>query len=282
MALTRYNTKTTSFEIKNQLGGVFVSRSFCDDPAGQVYITKDPVCKLTMNPNPQILGSAFAWDISSSRSATGTVDTFDISWGGATDIGDLSNQDWAIDPKSGNVTYDNLGTYQVVATVTDTLGNKSKPCKLTVYVVNNDTQQRLYFTSVTDGIFYILPDGTITAINTGLTGGDLQIRDLGINPASTNQPVGIHNLWIATLDGVGQTQDGGGTWTLYNKIALGEPNNTAGDAPAPTSSQLDQIGLNVIDLNRVQVLRTMTSPVKRSWIYFTSDGGASWGNVQII
>jgi len=109
----------------------------------------------------------------------------------------------------------------------------------------------------------------------------LLIRDFSVSPLSKNQIATLHNIWGATADGVIISVNGGTVWTLVDKTALGDPVNTIGDAPAPVTADLDQIGVNVLDNLNVQVLRTTVTPNKRAWIYFTNDGGGTWSNVQV-
>jgi len=81
------------------------------------------------------------------------------------------------------------------------------------------------------GMAYILADSTEVTINTGLSGGHLQIQDFEISPDTKDLPGDLHVGWAATNDGVARTINGGILWSVFSKAQLGEPVNTAGDAP---------------------------------------------------
>lgn len=275
------NQNTTGLEIRTRTGGVFYPRSYCDDPSiGPVgiYTGKSPVCKLSLIPVVQFVNTSIAFDISDSRSATSTIDTFDIAWGGTTDIGDLADQAWASDPLTGNVQYTTLGTYTVTASVTDVLGQTSNEVKITVQIV--EKEQRVYIGSTDSGVFVMTTTTDPTASNSGLSGTQLNIRALRVHPAYRDLPAGQQHIWIATQDGVSYSTDGAATWTNISKATMGTPTNSAGDDPAPATADLDQIdiGFCVQDTNRIYVLRTTAT---RAWLYYSSDYGTTWSNTQV-
>lgn len=274
----RYANKITSFETRSYIGPAFYIRSFCDDPTGTTYESKPPVCKLKLTPVVQFAETNIAWDISGSRSATGTIDTFDIEWGGDTDVGDLSDQDWSSDPKTGNVQYDDVGTWTATATVTDTLGKVSAPAKVTVTIVTRE--QRVYIGGTTGGVYILTPTAGPTAANNGLTGNDLLLRTLRAHPAYAGQQTERQHLWIATAAGLAYSTDGAASWTTIPAADLGAPENAAGDDPAPATGDLDQIDIcfDPQDDRRVYVLRTTAT---RAWLYYTDDYGATWSNEQV-
>jgi len=274
----RYTDKITSFETRSYIGPAFYIRSFCDDPSGTTYLSKPPVCKLSLSPSVQFASTNIAWDISNSRSATGTIDTFDIEWNGTTNIGDLSAQDWSTDPTSGNVQYTGTGTYTATATVTDTLGKESSPAKVTVTIVTRE--QRVYIGTSDAGVFILTPTTGPTAANAGLTGDDLKLRTLRAHPAHADQQTERQHIWIATAAGLAYSVDGATTWTLIPAADLGTPENAAADDPAPATGDLDQIDLwfDPQDDRRVYVLRTTAT---RTWLYYTDDYGGTWSNEQV-
>ena len=278
----RYTSKVTSFEAESWLGDPFTIRFFCDDPSGTTYLTKAPVVKLKLTPTVQFVSTNIAWDISGSVSSTGTIDKFTINWGGPTDIGNLSNQSWAGDPKTGNVQYTATGIYQVTATVTDTLGAVSSTQKTTVTITDYVNLNQLYIGTTDDGIYVLTPLEGPTAANTGLTGDNLIIRSARLNPAFKGLEKELHHIWACTKAGVIYSVDGATTWTLVPKSDMGVPTNDAGDSPAPATADLDQIDLSFDpqDDRRVYVLRTTTTTA-RAWIYYTDDYGTTWSNVQV-
>jgi hypothetical protein len=277
------NRNPAGLEVRLRSGAVAGAVvGYCDDPdlgPVGVYLTKGPVCKLTLAPAVQFPNVNIAWDISLSRSATSTIDTFDISWGGTTDIGDLSGQDWSSDPKSGNVQYTGAGIYTVTATVTDLLGQASKPAKLAVQIVTKE--QRVYIGTSDSGLFIMTPDADPAASNSGLSGApQLEFRVCRLHPAYRDLPLSRQHLWAATADGVSYSTDGGATWSNISKATLGAPENAAGDSPAPATADLDQIDLwfDPLDVRRIYLQRTTAT---RAWEYRSDDYGATWSNEQV-
>jgi hypothetical protein len=276
----RYRTdKRTGLEVELHSGKTWIARAYCDDnSASGIYQGKSPVCKLAIDPTTQFTGQAQAWDISDSMSATSTIDVFYIDWGGATDIGNLSAQDWATDPLSGNVTYDAAGTYTVEAWVKDLLGVESQHVFITVEVV--DPVERVYIGTPAAGVFISDNGSTPAASNSGLSGDDLKVRAVRLNPHTADLPAGEQHVWLCTLTGLAYSTDGAATWTTISKATLGEPVNTADDDPAPETGDLDQIDVcfDPQDEQRVYCLRTTAT---RSWLYVSDDYGASWSNTQV-
>src|SRR5512147_3259779 len=120
MTWERYaNPALTGIEFVSYTGPVFTPRSYCDDPTGGVYVSKEPVCKLLMTPVVQFVSTNIAWDISQSSSATGTISTYTIAFGGG-GVSDITAAAWS-GGKTGTVQYNAVGSYTVRAYVTDTL-----------------------------------------------------------------------------------------------------------------------------------------------------------------
>ena len=279
----RYKSQVTGIEGEVWSGRTFTPRFYCHDTVGvavELYSEKPPVCHLSLVPTVQYIGSAIAWDIGDSYSATDTVDLFSIEWGGTTDIGDISDDDFNIDPTSGNVTYSSLGTYTVEAWVTDVLTTESQHVFITVEIV--EPVERLYIGTTDTGVYLSDNGGTPAASNTGLSGDQLKVRSIRPHPAYADLPAAQQHVWIATADGVSYSIDGAGNWSNLDSDDLGEPVNTAGDSPAPLSADLDNIDLcfDPQNPNRIYLLRTTTSPV-RAWLYVSDDYGATWANTQI-
>ena len=284
MAFERYTSPDTSLEVRSRLGPKFFIRSFCDDPLGGIYEAKPPVCKLKLNPTAQFANENIAWDISESDSATGTVDTFTITWGGTTDIGNISGDSFGVDPESGNVQFTTAGTYVVTAYVVDTLGARSKEQEIEVTILPDGlpsgSNDRAYVGTTDGGLYIISPVATNAQSNTGLTGNHANFRALRLHPIYRDREPSERHLWAATQDGIAYSTDGGANWSVISKATLGDPANDAGDGPAPVTADLDQIDLwfDPQDQDTIYVLRTTAT---RVWLYKTTDYGATWTNVQV-
>jgi hypothetical protein len=280
MSWERYTSQNTGLEIRLQSGAVAAPIiGYCHDASLGVvgfYITKSPVCLLSMTPMVQFVNTDIAWDISASMSATSTLDTYSIAFGGG-GVTDITDAAWSGD-KTGTVQYNAVGAYTVTATVTDVLGATSKPAKLTIQIV--EIAERVYIGTTDSGVFILTPDGGPTASNSGLSGAQLNVRSLRVHPAYRDLPAGQQHVWIATRDGVSYSTDGAATWANISKATLGTPMNSAGDDPAPATADLDQIDIafDPQDVNRVYVLRTTAT---RAWLFVSEDYGANWSNVQV-
>lgn len=278
-AWDRYkNDNSTGLEVELYSGKVWTARAYCDDSsASGIYSNKAPVCKLSLTPSTQYTGQAIAWDISDSMSATSTIDVFYIDWGGATDIGNISNADWQTDPLSGSVVYDDPGEYTVEAYVVDLL-ETSQHVFITVEIV--DPVERVYIGTTDAGVFISDNGSTPAASNTGLSGDDLKLRAIRLNPNTADLPAAQQHVWLATKTGLAYSTDGGANWTKITEATLGNPVNTAADDPAPVTADLDQIDLcfDPQDERRIYLLRTTAT---RAWLYKSDDYGATWSNTQV-
>lgn len=280
MTWERYaNSEETGFESKLETGGIFVARAYCDDSSATgIYTTKPPVCKLKVTPRTQVLGSAIAWDISQSHSATSTIADYDIDFGGG-GVSNISGASWA-GSKTGSVTYDDVGTYTIEAYVTDLLGAESNHVFIEVEIV--EPTERLYIGTSDLGLFVMDNGGTPAASNSGLSGDDLKLRAVRLHPAYADLAADRQHVWLVTKTGLAYSTNGGSSWTKISEATLGTPANTAGDDPAPAASDPDNIDLafDPQDRDRLYLLRTTASPL-RAWLYKSDDYGATWSNTQV-
>lgn len=277
----RYKTPTTGLEIITQLGKRFTPRFYCDDTTGTVYITKAPVAVLKLDPDTQFINTNIVWDVSQSVSATGTLDTYDLTFGGG-GATDLTGQSWA-GAKTGNVQYTSTGTFTVTLFVTDTGGNRSQAAKQIVDIVDIEGIAKIYIATSDTGIFTYLPGGTPATANTGLSGGDLNVSMGKLNPHFGTLPIARQHYWFACDTGVIYSTDGAATWNKITKATLGDPTNTAGDGSPPDTDDLDEISIafDPQDINRVYLLRVTDSTWNasfdpRAFLYWTDDIGVSW------
>lgn len=282
----RYKQPTTGLEVKSYLGDIFTVRSYCDDPQGDVFVSKEPVCKLLVTPLSVFINQNFTWDISDSVSSTGTIDTFDIDFDGATSGGDIVAGDWAVDPLTNTNQYTTAGHFTIVGSVTDTLGNKSKEIRIPVIAIDGTSElteeslQREYNGTTDSGCWILTPAVPPVASNTGLSGDDLKFRDMRVSPYTADDINGNHHIWAATKNGVAYSIDGAANWLTISKATLGDPKNTAGDGTPPVTADLDQIGISLDpqSSNRIYVMRTNAT---RTWIYWSNDYGVTWDNEQV-
>lgn len=286
----RYKTNTTGLDIIAQLGSRFTPRFYCDDPAGGVYTTKAPKAVLSLDPVVQFTNTNIAWDVSASISASGTIDTFDLTFGGG-GASNLTGQDWSSDPKSGNVQYTSTGTFTVTLYVTDTAGNRSQAAKQQVTIIDgsdediSDSTQKVYIATSDTGIFTYTSGNAPATANTGLSGGDLNVNAGKLNPAYNHLDSDQHHYWFVCDTGVIYSTDGAATWNKITKATLGDPTNTAGDASPPDTDDLDEVSLDFdpTDRGRVYVLRVTNSTWNasndpRAFLYWTDDYGATWSS----
>lgn len=275
------NPTETGLELEVWSGRVFTPRFYCHDTVGSpvaLFAEKPPVCHLSLSPRVQVLGQPIDWDIGDSYSATDTVDTFDIDWGGDTDDGDISGADFNVDPTSGDIVYDAVGRYTVTAYVTDVLGTDSQPVSITVEIV--EPVETVYIGTTDAGVFRSIDGSEPVAANSGLTGDDLKLRAIRLNPHYADLLQDQHHIWLCTKTGLAYSTDGADSWTKISEATLGTPVNTAADDPAPVTGDLDQIDLcfDPQDNRRLYLLRTTAT---RAWLYWSDDYGTSWSNTQV-
>ena len=284
----RWKSRETSFEYRvNKTGQIYKPIFACDDFDSSVpvelrpYLLKNPMVKFKVTPSVQFVGEPVDWTIADSNSATSTIDSFDVFFNGPGPT-DITNGDWAIDPKSGSVVYTSAGEYIPQATVTDILGVTSQTGSVSVEII--DEVQVAFVGTNGSGVYSLPPGGTPVQINTGLSGDFLNVRHLAMPPQYLTLSPGQQHVWIATLGGVAFTTDGGATWATIDPAGLGEPENAWGDSPAPISIDLDciNVAFNTTNPKQVLVMRTVETPDRRVWAYLSNDYGATWSNKGIV
>lgn len=252
---------------------------------------------LILTPTTQFTNTNIAWDVSNSVSATGTIDTFDLTFGGG-GATNLTGQDWAVDPLTGNVQYTSTGTFTVTLYVTDTAGNRSQAAKQEVTIIDGADEDltlggsggtsKVYIATSDTGIFTYTTGNAPATANAGLSGGDLNVNAGKLHPAYAWLPSSQQHYWFVCDTGVIYSTDGAATWNKITKAALGDPTNTAGDASPPDTNDLDEVALafDPQDRDRVYVLRVTdatwnASNDPRAFLYWTDDYGATWTSFGI-
>lgn len=280
MVWERYTSKQTGFQTRVSRGNIFRPMFWCDCGTGMVptyYATKPPVAKLIMTPTVQFINTNIAWDVSNSEAPNGTVDTFTLKFGGATDIGDQTNIDFTVPAnRTGNVQYTTLGTYQATLTVKDTTGAQSFEVSKTIFIV--EANVATYLGTSSDGAFRQLPGGAFTQQNTGLTSNAL--NSLTFNENTSGYPQSAQHVFATNANGIAISTDGASTWTETLKAALPDPANSAGDGTPPVTADLTELALmaDPVDPNRLYLLRYTAT---RIWLFWSGDYGLTWNSVGI-
>lgn len=123
-------------------------RAYCCniDSDSIMNVSKEPVCILTLTPNPICLGNAMAWDFTGSYAPGSTVTARDINFGD-------SNTDSGV---SGNHTYAAAGTYTVTATVTEGGGTTQTVTEEVNVIDCSDSLllNNIYASTDGSGVFY--------------------------------------------------------------------------------------------------------------------------------
>ncbi len=282
MAFTDWSTVPIDITVKCELGKRWIPRFFCDDST-TVYTTKAPVAKLIMPliayPNENI-----AWDVGESSHATGTIDDFDLEFGGTTNTGDISGQ--AFTSPTGNIQYTAVGEYEVTLTVTDTLGLVSQPARHKIKIIDESDiiVARIYIATDDEGMYrFDNGDAQISSANTGLSGDDLNIVMGRLNPRTRSNDLDKQHYWACTGNGLIYSTDGCDTWNTITRATMGNPANTAEDATPPETDDLYEAGLffDIKDANTIHVLRLTDSTWNasnspRAFRYTTKDYGLTW------
>lgn len=283
MAFEDYNESPVYVRPVAEIGKRWIPRFFCDDDT-TVYTSKPPVAKLDIPP-VVFVNDTVAYKTSESRHATGTIDTFDLDFGGPTNTGDITNGNWSTSP-DGNIQYTAIGEYEAELIVTDTLGLNSQPARVKVIVIDpsNIRADRLYIATDDEGL-WIFENGDTqpSQYNTGLTGGHLNLVSGRLNPYTRFNPKTSHHYWAATQGGVIYSTDGCATWNIINSADLPNPTNTANDANPPTTTDLQQhcIVFHPTNPQIVYLLRSTNaawnaSNASRVYWYFSTDYGQTW------
>jgi len=123
-------------------------RAYCCniDSDAIMNVSKEPVCILTLSPNPICLGNAMSWDFTGSYAPGSTITSRDINFGD-------SNTDSGL---SGNHTYAAAGTYTVTATVTEGTGLTQTVTEEVNVIDCSDTLllNNIYASTDGSGVFY--------------------------------------------------------------------------------------------------------------------------------
>lgn len=123
-------------------------RAYCCniDSDSIMNVSKEPVCIMTLTPNPICLGSAMAWDFTGSYAPGSTITSRNINFGD-------TNTDSGV---SGTHTYATAGTFTVTGTITEGTG-LTQTCTQEVNVIDCSDSlllNNIYASTDGSGVFY--------------------------------------------------------------------------------------------------------------------------------
>ncbi len=115
----------------------------------------------------------------------------------------------------------------------------------------------------------------------GLSGTELNVNYIIINPDTKRLNSTSHELWIATDGGIRRSLNGGRDWL---PVTLPDPSNAEfGDSPASTVDQLTfhWIDYDPTDRSALYCLGFRLA-VNRVWIYKSIDIAVSWSSRGVV
>jgi hypothetical protein len=162
-----------------------------------------------------------------------------------------------------------VGEYVVQLIVEDGTGLTSLPARAVQRVV---IPAGAYFVGSDTGVWFTENGGRDwEARSTGLTGYDLVVNDVKIDPASQDLPHDSKTVWAATDGGLFVSNDGGLNWTDATPASPAPPNDWL-DSPAPALADLTWEKLYFAGGRLFAAARFITNGgagAYRSWVYYT-------------
>lgn len=275
----------TAWRFRMLLGSTFAPRFFCCTDPNELGIVdgKEPVAIISASADVVTEGATIAFDGTDSYDPDGSIVGYSWSFGGGSPSSGTASTD--------NVTFASAGKKNIRLTVTDGTGKRSVPAVRQITVLDaNDafgntsdnadepaTGAGVYVGTLT-GVYYSEDSGqSWTALNAGLSGDALLVRDFTQDPVTYGAGTANRTLWVATDDGPYITTNGGGTWT--QKLP-GTVSNAWSDGTAPTVADLTFHAVQFAGAKLFTIARwTNGSGEERSWIFYTEDAGETWTEV---
>lgn len=246
----------TAWRFESQLGPVFTPRFFCCTNPNTMGISdgKEPVAVIELSPNPAFISSTVSYAGTLSYDPDGSITGYSWSFEGHTPSSGTAT--------SGTLNYSGTGVYTIELTVTDGTGLESSPARIELEVVEADFAG---YVGTSAGVFWST-ESTWLAKNTGLSGNDLIVYGLAIDPRTRDSDV---TIWRCGRGGIQVSNDGGDTWSEKNPASI---SNAWSDSPAPAISDLTFRQLLFVGA-RLFVLATWqnASSAWRSVIFYTDD-----------
>jgi hypothetical protein len=251
----------TAWKFNSTVGPIFTPRFFCCADPNDLGISegKTPVAHFTLSPNPAGTAETVSYDGSGSYDPDGSITGYAWSFEGHTPSSGTAS--------SGTLSYASGGTYTIQLIVTDGTGLKSAPARkeLVIQEVTLDV-----WAATSNGLYHGIATSPVTwtSKNSGLSGDDLVVNDVKIDPHTQQDADADKVIWRATVGGVQVSADGGDNWAEKNP---GTVTNQWSDGTAPTIADLEFKGLGFSG-DRLFVGATwLNGSDYRSWIFYTDN-----------
>lgn len=251
----------TAWKFESTVGPIFTPRFFCCSDPNALGISegKTPVARFTLSPNP-----------------AGTAETVNFDGTGSYDPdGSITGYAWTFEShtpstgtaSTGTLSYASAGTFTIQLIVTDGTGLKSAPARkeLVIQEITLDV-----WAATSGGLFTGVATSPVTwtSKDTGLSGDDLIVNDVTIDPHTQQRADANKVIWRATVGGVQVSNDGGTNWAEKNP---GTVTNQWSDGTAPTVADLEFKAL-AWDDDRLFVGATwLNGSDYRSWVFHTDN-----------
>lgn len=254
----------TAWRFESELGPIFTPRFFCCDDPNELGISegKTPVAHFTLSPNPAFTGETVNYDGTDSYDPDGSITAY--AW---TFESHTPSSGTAV---SGTLNHGTAGTFTVQLIVTDGTGLKSAPARkeLVIKEITLDV-----FAATSGGLFHGVASSppVWTSKDSGLSGDDLNVNDVTIDPATQNLADGSKVIWRATVGGVQVSNDGGSSWAEKNP---GTVSNQWSDGTAPTVADLEFQAFEWSGERLFVGATWLNGSDYRSWVFHTDNAAA--------
>lgn len=258
----------TAWRFDSIIGEVLTPRFFCCGNPNTLGITdgKAPVAVISVSPSPAFVGETVNYTGTASYDPDGSIASYAWLFESHTPASGTAS--------AGTLNYGTAGLYTIQLTVTDGTGLQSTPARVELLV---KPVEFMGFVASSTGVYYSDTTPPVwTAKNTGLSGDDLIVYEVKIDPSTQVLAAASKVVWRAGRGGIQVSRDGGATWVEKNPADI---TNTWSDSPAPTIADLTFRQL-LFTGNRLFALATWQngSSAWRSRIFYTDDAAGMRGD----
>jgi len=251
----------TAWRFDSIIGEVFTPRFVCCSSPNSLGLTdgKEPTAIIELSPNPAYAGETVNYAGTLSYDPDGSITAYAWLFESHTPSSGTAS--------SGTLNYGTAGIYTIQLIVTDGTTKQSLPARVELVV---NPVEFAGFVASSSGVYYSDTTPPVwTAKNTGLSGDDLIVYDVKINPSTQILAAGVKVVWRCGRGGIQVSVDGGATWVEKNPASV---SNTWSDSPAPTVADLTFREL-LFTGNRLFAMSTWqnASSAWRSWLFYTDD-----------